>query len=1324
MRQVRLIITLFITVFIPQIKGVAFGFSALSTSDGLSQSDVTAIIQDSVGFMWFATNNGLTRYDGNRFRIYKADSRNEQSVSCNTIFTLANDGSSIWIGSREGVDHYDMLFDKFTPYNKGFDENGDTVSMTRVMDIHVHKATVWVAAAQGLFRFDRQKFRFRRYDSDLLNNREIVCLKADQYGRILLGTHRGILIFDPDSETFSQFTDLPEIQNNRITALLIENNMLWIGSQKGCFTMDQTTGSFREIRHNGMRLFRISAIIRDSKKNVWIGSRESGVYRVPGNNKNLEHIAHNPRDPSSLSGNDVLSLCEDMSGMMWIGTSTAGVNFTPLSEKPFSVLKHNPYDDSGLSNNVVSAICRDIDGSFWIATKDGCLNHYDPDSRTVHQDAMTPKVAGTGNHVRISALLPDDTGNLYVGSGNGLYRFDKRSKRFIPLFANVLGGRYVSTLYRAHDGRIWCGSSNGLFILQDDAIIGEYSVRNGLLTNNNIRTVFEDSYGSLWVGTRDGGLNRFDRNTPEYSRTVYSTQNSTILSNDISAIFEDSQRRIWIGTWGGGLNLMEDRSKPLFRTFTEHDGLSDNVIFSIHEDASGKLWLSTYNGLSCFDPQTERFRNYSSQDGLAGNEFSVGAHYCLPDHTLLLGGVKGVTIFNPQSVESEYRPSPRYAITELIVNNQSVHPGQQIAGKIRLEKAVFASRRLVFPSGVRSFSLHLASFDYAAPHAGSCACKLEGFDADWNYTTTRQPLTYSNLPPGNYTLSIRSADGKNDPSPLLTITIRPPLWANPWAYTVYAVLFLGLVITGGFYYKRRVEKRNEALHERMQLESAAEIYNAKMRFYTNISHELRTPLTLIVGLAKTISEQHPTDEITGRQITVIRRNAEMLQRLINELLDLRRIETGNMSLQRETKDIVTFTHTILSYFEQTAFNRNLEIEFSAIPKEIRANLDFEKIEKIIYNLLSNAVKFTHKHIAVSVRTTTGDEDRHFVEIRVRDDGEGIRAEDLDRIFLRFYRNEEDNTDHTGAGIGLNLSLEMARLHGGDIRVESRRGEGATFIVTLPLGFNDDDKHRPNAGTKHTRPSPHILIIDDNPDMRFYIAGLLTKRYELREAANGIDAFRIAADWLPDLILCDIMMPGIDGMELCRRFKASPRTAHIPIILVTAKTSQEAQIKGLECGADAYITKPFAEGHLQAQIASLLSSKEQLRNRVRREVLATPHTTSLESDIDRKLHNIVELIDRNLSNPEYTVEQLSNDLFISRMQLYRLIKQQMGQTPGEFLRNYRLDAAARLLDQRKVNISEVGYMVGFVDARYFRQCFKHKFGLSPREYTLRGQQKEP
>lgn len=1323
MKRVVIIILLIFNTFIAASQPHPFHFSTISTADGLSQSDVTAIVQDNTGFMWFATNNGLTRYDGNRFAIYKADHKNPGSISCNTIFALTSDETMLWIGSREGVDRYDTLLDKFSHYNRGIDQAGDTVALTRVMDILVCKNTVWVAAAQGLFHYDWERQVFRMHHSEILQGREMLCLTSDRYGRLFIGTNRGILLFDPDSDAFSVFSYAEEIQRRRITALLFEDNCLWIGSKTGCFMINQSTGTVREITCDGAKLYRISAILRDSQHNIWISSRENGVYKI--SDGKVMHIVHNPRDPASLSGNDVLSLCEDLSGMIWIGTSAAGVNCMPLRKKPFTILKYNPYDGSGLSDNVVSAICPDNDGTFWIATKDGCLNRYDARNGATTHYAMAPKASGAGAYVRISALLAYDAETLYVGSGNGLYRFDKRTKSFTLLFPEKLGGRYISTLYRTYDGRIWCGSNGGLFVLSAGGITDEYTVENGRLTNNNIRTFFEDSYGSLWIGTRDGGLHRFDRTGASSCRTIYDSSNCSINSDDIAAIFEDRERRIWIGTWGGGLSLMEDRNKPVFRTFTERDGLSDNVVFSISEDASGKLWLSTYNGLSCFNPVTGRFRNYSVSDGLAGNEFSVGAFYRMPDHTLLLGGTDGVTIFNPQSVETEYRPSPRYTVTELTVNNQSVHPGQRIDGQVLLHNAAFATRRLVFPSKVRSFSLYLASFDYAAPHAGSFACKLEGFDDEWIYATTRQPLVYANLNPGSYTFMVRGVDDKDIPETLLQITIKPPLWANPVAYTFYGLVLLIAVAGAIARYTRRVEKRNELLHERLQQESAEEIYNAKMRFYTNISHELRTPLTLIVGLTNALGEQHSEDETMVRQITVIRRNAELLQRLINELLDLRRIETGNMTLQREERDVVAFTRTILSYFEQTASNRNITMSFTTESGQIRANLDFVKVEKIIYNLLSNAIKFANTRIDTSIRTITGDNGQMQVEIRIQDDGKGIREEDIDRIFLRFYRNEEDNSDHTGAGIGLNFALEIARLHGGDIKVESARGAGAAFIVILPVESGEKPRksvaNPPSNGTEMDRPM--VLLIDDNPDMRYYIAGLLEAYYDIQEASDGSEALRLAAESLPDIILCDIMMPGIDGMEVCRRFKTSPRTGHIPIIMVTAKGSDEARIKGLEIGADAYIIKPFSESHLRAQIASLLSSREQIRSSIRREVMTSPHPAPLESDVDRKLHSIVELIDRNLSNPDYTVEQLSKDLFISRMQLYRLLKNEVGQTPGEFLRNYRLNAAARLLDQHKINVSEVGYMVGFVDIRYFRQCFKHKFGLSPREYTQQKADKE-
>lgn len=1296
-------------------------FEKLSIEDGLSQSDITAVVQDAAGFIWFATNNGLNRYDGYEFVSYKREYDDPESISSNTIFALeASEDGSLWIGGKNGIDRYDIEYDRFRHFPRAYTADGDSLRIQRVNALHITSGgEVWIGVREHLCRFDRAAECFvciplKDASGEAVSIR-INSIASNGRGDLLLGTHRGLYSADPRTGALRRLfvpsrggrTDVPPgVSQVRFDA---EENVLYAGCEEGLFVLDDQGRLLYEVTCQGEPIRQVSALLKDSEKMKWVGTRAQGLYRIYQNR--VERFRHDPFDPSSLSCDDVLSLFEDRSHVLWVGTSTGGVNKWSLHRRPFRNFGSDRRDPHSLSDNVIRGMYVDDEGIVWAGTKDGCLNRLDPVSGRAEHYAVAPGV-------KVTTVIPRDERRLWIGTGSGLYIFDKRRRRFDLQKISGLNPRvFVGALFTDSRGRLWLGSYTGIHVVEDGRVVETLSVKNGLLSDNNIRVVYEDSHGRIWIGTRDRGMNCTTLDPRSDSTRVFRRKegrSASLSHDDVSALFEDSRGRLWVGTWGGGLNLLEDPQQGRFKVYTERNGLSDNVIFSIAEDLSGQLWISTYNGLSCFDPQTETFRNFTFYDGLPSNEFSVKAHYRTADGTIYLGGIGGITIFDPEEVKKPCAPPAEVAITSLSIFNSAITP-KHLYGKRRiLERALFATDHLTLSYEDRSFTLGFVSFSYAAPSRNRFAYMMEGLDQGWNYVDGKHSITYSNLRPGRYVFKVKGSNADcvwNERPAELHIRIRPPLWFSTGALAAYALLTLVLLGTAIYHIVRGQKRRSRRMIQRVKHKSLQEVYNEKMRFYTNISHELRTPLTLIVGLidkiGSTLGEGSPVSE----QVNTVRRNADMLLRLINELLDLRRIESGNMEVRRHRRDAVLFVRSVCSAFEEHLRSRNIALLVKSSVDSFPLSADWEKTEKILYNLLSNAMKFTRNIIEVSIGAEY-DEGRQWLTLCVRDNGDGVAFEEREKIFTRFFQSRGVRE---GTGIGLHLALEMARIQGGDLTVSGGPGQGASFLLRLPVPEECAGTLPEEAAAGGDSAKPLLLVVDDNDDMRYFLREILSDDYRIVDAADGESGFLSATEFLPELILCDVMMPNVDGLTLLQRLKSDPATAHIPIILITADNSEDSCIKGLGLGADGYLVKPFSEEYLKSQISNVFSCRRRLSDRVRLELLSQPGEVAITSAQERLLLRIVTLVEQHVADEGYDVQRLSEDLHISRMHLHRQLKRMLNVSPGEFIRNFRLTRAADLLKQEKIDISEVAYMVGFGTPKYFRVCFRARFGMSPLEY---------
>lgn len=1361
-------------------------FERLSIEHGLAQSTVGYIYQDSRGYVWFGTGMGLHRYDGYQFRVYQNDPDNPHSISNNDIWHIAEDTSgALWIATYGGgLNLLDHQTGKFIRWRHD-PNDASSIASDRIICLLVDRSGLLWLGTEGAGLLQAQKntnstlsFTQWQHDPDdpySLSHNEVVCLYEDVHGELWIGTNKGLNRLDRETGTFTRFLhqskDSGSLSNNYIEGITGDlAGKLWIATHGGglqCY--DRQTATFADWKHepgngNSLSTNFLYSIEIDHSGIIWIGTDNAGLDRFDPSTNAFMHFKHETSDPGSLSDNIVISMLEDRSGVLWIGTSEGGLSrLTTRSRTPGSFVhwKNNPIDTASLRHNRVWSFAEDKDGSVWIATKAG-LNRFDRKSGSFDFFAAEPEnPANLSNY--ITTVLADEDGFIWFGTwGEGAYRFNPQSGSFTAL--KFSHGR-ISTMLKAQSGNIWIARQADGLIQYDPHDENIQFFRHDAddlasLNNDDVQCLFEDRQGNLWVGTDGSGLNRFNRETRTFAHWKSDPSNRfSLSSNVVRCMYEDRIGNLWIGT-AGGLNRFDIKTGR-FLHYGKKDGLADEVICGILEDKKGNLWLSTHGGLSKFNPASGEFRNYTVQDGLQSNEFNRGA-YCLSRRgDMFFGGVNGFNTFFPDSIKDN--PCiPPIVITGFQMLNRTVDGSSN--GEPPLEKDVSDMSEIVISFRDRLFSFGYAALDYNAPGLNQYAYKMENFDEEWINAGTRRFATYTNLNPGSYIFRVKGSNNDglwNEEGAAIRIVITPPWWQTWWAYTLYAGV-AGLV----FYLIRRHEMSklrlvNALQMQRFEAEKLREIDQMKSRFFTNISHEFRTPLTLIMGPLKNLLSENFQDDVK-RQFRMMLRNSERLTRLINQLLDLSRLEAGGMTLQARSEDLVLLLRPIISSFESLAKRRQISFSFVAPDDLINVYLDRDKLEKILYNLLANAFKFTPEHGAITVKVTKGGEVENeradskmpcspYVQIAVKDTGIGIPPDQLEKIFDRFYQTGEGMTGiQEGAGIGLALAKELVELHGGIIHVESDPGKGSTFVIRLPMGKKDLNSNEIVADASEpvidsdliadpallletgnafdyqdttqlnaqplTGDRPLLLIVEDNPDMRNYMREVLQSDYNIREAHNGDGGLTMAIELIPDLVISDVMMPEMDGFSLCQRLKTDERTCHIPVILLTARVSQESKMEGLETGADDYLTKPFDAHELRVRVSNLIEQRRLLRERFSREIILQPRQIAVTSMDAQFLERAMNVIEEHFSDPDFTPEKFARQLTMSRMQLHRKLKALTNQTTGEFIRHMRLQRAAQLLTLHSGNVSEIAYAVGFNNLSYFAKCFRELFGRTPSEYA--------
>ena len=1360
---------LFLCLFLLYKKSLAqtIQFKHISFREGLAQSPISTIYKDTRGFIWIGNWKGLTRYDGYEFKNFNHDDNDSSSLSNNRVNSICQDKQGrLWVGTSHGLNKYDKHTENFKAIGINKQVKGGTNYISSVL--RDRQGLIWVATFGGVKVVNPDNLNVKSFLGQKdLDSGVVFTLFQDKERRIWAGTRNGVQRFNPET---SKILPLPEsirksvgLLNAKI--LVINQDRLgniWFGSENsGLFKYNARDKSLRHFQHSenqpGLPSNWIKGLLVRSDNKIWIGTRAGLSIFDPGTNK-FTNYYHSPFDSGSLSDNTVWSFLADDAGSVWVGTFAGGINiYNPLNGN-FQNIGEKIGPGIGLSNTVVNAILPSGDGGFWAGTQSGGLNYINQERGEARSHTIKMDSQKSSNYIK--TLADDGKGNLWAGTLDGLALFNKQGKGTkyftFPSVGAKLSGSLVNFVLPDNDG-VWAGTNGaGLRFLANNGSIRDFrkSPSREAIADNFVTSILKNDNGDLWVGTQSG-LSYLDVKQQKFTQRFRKGDGKSISQSTILCLFRDSKRRLWIGTEGGGLNYLDEPNKA-FYSINQELGLTDNVVHAILEDNLGNIWLSTDDGLFKihfrkfsvpFTKENVQITQYTANDGLASNQFLTNSALKAADGKLLFGGINGITSFYPERIlKNHYKPT--VVLTDLLIRNRKVDIGDNHEV---LERSISETTDLTLKYDQGFITLKFAALNYINSTNNKYAYKLEGLhrNDDWNYSGTSNMANYTNLEPGNYTFKVKSANSDglwSDEPTVLNIKVLPPFWRTWWAYLLYAGTFISISVVILRFLKVRADLERNLYFEHLENERQKELYQQKLDFFTNISHEIRTPLTLIIGpLERALSSLRNNHSVFS-QLNIVRNNADRLMRLVNELLDFRKAESGNMKLQFSECNIQKFVAEIYLSFKELAATRNIQYVLVAPDKTLDVYFDKDQLEKVLFNILSNAFKFTPDNGKIIVRVQQREvDDQSWVDIIVSDNGKGIPDEYQEKLFENFFQVEVRDFS-IGTGIGLALSKSIMELHKGFIKVQSRPQEndnpGEThFTISLLLGkdhieneiivpayMNSDNadlyqiqseitelveaEEQSAEDKRHT-----ILIVEDNAEVRQFIKDALGRLYHVMESIDGVTGLETAVEHIPDLIISDVMMPNMDGLELCRRIKIDERTNHIPVVLLTARTAYIHQVHGFDKGADAYITKPFSVQILELQVRNILASKDALRLKYSSQLILQPQSFTVESPEEKFLQKLMEIVENNLENAEFSVTDLVESIGMSKTVLYKKVQALTGASIGDFIKSVRLKKAAMLLQQNKIGIAEVAYSVGFNDRKYFSKEFKKQYNLSPSEFIL-------
>ncbi len=1310
----KVVIILFAVVFC-LCNNLVYGqirFNHLTINEGLTQNTVYCLLQDREGYIWLGTEDGLNRYDGYEFRQYRPTEK-PNSISNGFITSMVEDSlGRIWVGTSDGLNVYDKKRDLFKRIEVVSEEsklsNKDFIKALLLVDDGVLVGTI-----EGLkkYSFRNNKvfnFSVSTRELDLENRIQLLHREGDQ---IWYTRSRNILLYDYSTGREMPLPVYMHLLGDKYVRTIKKDNFgnLWFGTESdGVFVYNPRHEKLENIILPGVA---VRDIYFRSASETWIGTIQ-GLVVIQGDN--MKRYIYKPEQKEGLSYNSVRCILKDYAGNMWLGTYAGGVNIVYNYQHPFHLIKDSDISGQGLGYPVVSSLYEEQNASLWIGTEGGGLNYYDKESNQFETFLVNSSKNWVDNIVK--SLEKKDENHLWVGTGNGLKLFDTKQKKFVPHDVNIRSGLSIYALKKTDKG-LWIGTNgDGLIFYDNHKQVHQfvYSPWNSSTVNsNNIYTLVSDG-AKLWIGTRKG-LMLMDTETFEFKEIRLNNDNDN--NPTVMSVWIDRKSTIWAGTNGQGLYYIRGN------VVGHVADLSHEIIRSLNEDAEGNLWIATNKGISKLygsdeDQNSPKLVTYNVFDGLQSNQFSTNATLRSLDGQLYFGGIKGISHFYPDQIKSN-TVIPKLVFTDILVRDKRIEELQEIS----------ADQEIKLEYNYGSITIRFAALNYLNANKNQYAYRMVGLrnDDDWHYVDANQRIaTYSNLNPGTYYFDMKGSNNDglwNEDFKRIKIVVNPPFWKTWWAYCLYALFTLCILYVFYYYTIKTIKLQNSLEFEQKSHEKNRELAQQKLDFFTNISHEIKTPLTLILTpLEKVLKGISETNKFRS-DLEVAHKNVKTLSRLIHQLLDIRKLEAGVLKLDMQEGDLVGFIAEQCALFRQYANSRNIHIIFEKSGQEMNIFFDKDKLERVLANLLSNAIKFSEPDSKVYVRLQLMDE-RYF-KIEVQDFGTGISEEMLPKIFDKFSTSSQGNNAIEGTGLGLAFAKGLVELMGGNIYVESKEqtdtSPGNTkFILILPCVDERVYTEEQYSAKKKNPLSPNrdngtILIVEDNTDMLHFMDSILSPFFTVLKAADGLTGIDMALKMNIDLIISDVMMPRMNGLELCKVIKTNVQTKHIPVILLTARSATIDKMEGLEYGADDYLTKPFNTDELLIRARNLIRSHKEMSQKIKTELASEPLNTNIDSAEEIFLSKVMRYIEEHIANPELNVEELASVIGLSRGAFYRKIKSITGLTAVEFLRTTRIKRAGQILKDKNVNVSEVAYMVGFVDVDYFRKYFKMYFGQTPKEY---------
>lgn len=1329
-----------------------------SSDKYLSNSLINSIYQDKRNYIWIATEDGLNKFDGVRFTIYHADKKNPFAIKNNYVRTLFEDSKGrFWIGCINGLMQFNRDEDKFTEVPVYFHNKAITPHITSI--IETRDGEIWISTSgAGIIR-SKDNYASFEVDENLFPNlcsRYLTTLYEDRNGIIWIGSeNQGLSKYNPLTQQIKNYNAPLGIGSNQISSVCSNNKgALYVGTLSGgLFTYDQLNDKFNAVPYQlqGV-ILPVKSLLMDKNNQLFVGTDGHGIKYLNKNTATLEDYEMTSA-MFDFSRTKIHALCQDKSGNLWLGLFHKGIFLSLNQQNTFLYWGSKSYHQNLIGSNCVMSVLRDKQGTMWVGTDNDGV--YSISGKTSTHFSLNSKSNGVSGTI-MSILEGDNTSLWFASYFNGLLKFDKKTGNTIS-FTNTSSELSKNTsankamcLSKDAKNRIWVGTNGAGVQIFDVALqkfTGEYlfheSDSSGI-ANNWVNCIRPDGENIMWVGTYDG-VSRIDIRNNEI--ITYRSKNGILSGNVVLAITKDRKGNMWFGTTEGLTRFNVSTGKS--DIFTVANGLAGNVVCGIQEDANGNLWISTHSGMSKYLASSGSFVNYYSYDGLQGNEFTTGAFYQSANGEMIFGGVAGVSAFYPDQIK-ENKSKLQIFLTGIFLPDKTVVKGMKSGWHSIIDKFIFDVNEIRLSYDDNIFSLEFSTFDFGNPERVFYKYKVKELNNQWIRTEKGiNRISFTNLDYGKYTLHVKACINQQESDEkVIEIIIYPP-WYLSWPAKL--IYFIILVFIGWMIYRVIVERINHK-QELMHREHLEQVNEGKLQFFINISHEIRTPMSLILSpLEKLISDNKDADKQAVYQLMY--RNAQRILRLINQLLDVRKIDKGQMFVKMSETDMIGFIADLMHTFDYQSKKRNIHFVFEHEMPELKTWIDINNFDKVLVNILSNAFKFTPDNGEIRIKLTEGKNSSsprpelvNYVEILISDTGIGIEADKIEKIFERFYQIDNAQAHvNFGTGIGLQLAKSLVELMHGTIHARNKTQEsGSEFIIRLPLGsahlrenekeyitekqskvlseannISDAEEDTTLNKTKaRAKTKYRILVVDDEDEIRKYLVNELSEYYRVSSASNGKTALDMILRDKPDVVISDVMMPEMDGITLCKKVKSNININHIPVILLTAKSSDEDKAEGFDTGADAYIAKPFNVELLKKQVANIIGNRERLEHKgidneenkaLIKQVILRPNDQIL-------MEKIIKIINENIADSELNVEMLADGVGMSRVHMHRKLKELTNMSARDFIKSIRLKQAAELLSNNKFTVSEVAYALGFSNLSHFSNSFREFYGMSPTEYA--------